>query len=114
MTDTPIGHVTDTAFLIAHYRAAETARADGLFRDPFAAKLSGRKGTAIGKAMNREMTAWMVSLRTVIIDDFTSEKIESGADAVLNLGAGLDARPYRLDLRNRCTHTGAAPVRKDK
>lgn len=48
--------------------------------------------------MNREMTAWMVSLRTVVIDGFIKETIESGADAILNLGAGLDARPYRLDL----------------
>jgi methyltransferase (TIGR00027 family) len=97
-TDTPISHVSDTAFLISYYRAAESARPDALFRDPFAEKLSGEKGRAIGRAMNREMTAWSIAIRTVIIDDLIREAIASGTDTVLNLGAGLDARPYRLDL----------------
>jgi methyltransferase (TIGR00027 family) len=97
-TDTPISHVADTAFLISHYRALESARPDALFRDPFAAKLSGEKGQVIGRAMNREMTAWSVAIRTIIIDDLIREAIATGTDTVLNLGAGLDARPYRLDL----------------
>jgi methyltransferase (TIGR00027 family) len=94
----PISHVSDTAFLIAQYRAAESARPDALFRDPFAEKLSGPKGRVIGAAMNREMTAWSVAVRTVIIDKLIQEAIASGTDAILNLGSGLDARPYRLDL----------------
>src|SRR6478672_4687454 len=97
-TDTPISHVSDTAFLISHYRAAESARPDALFHDPFAEKLSGEKGRVIGQAMNREMTAWSVAIRTVLIDDLIRESIAAGTDTVLNLGAGLDARPYRLDV----------------
>jgi methyltransferase (TIGR00027 family) len=97
-SDTPISHVADTAFLISHYRAAESARPDALFRDPFAERLSGEKGRMIGKAMNRTMTAWSIAIRTVIIDDLIREAIAAGTDTVLNLGAGLDARPYRLDL----------------
>ena len=34
----------------------------------------------------------------MIIDEFIQRGIASGVDAVLNLGAGLDTRPYRMDL----------------
>lgn len=50
--------------------------------------------------MNRATTAWSIAIRTIIIDDFIREAIAGGTDTVLNLGAGLDARPYRLDLPN--------------
>jgi methyltransferase (TIGR00027 family) len=33
-----------------------------------------------------------------VIDNFIREALSDGADTVLNLGAGLDTRPYRLDL----------------
>jgi methyltransferase (TIGR00027 family) len=41
---------------------------------------------------------WSVALRTVIIDDFIEAAVAQGADTVLNLGAGLDTRPYRMAL----------------
>jgi methyltransferase (TIGR00027 family) len=45
---------------------------------------------------------WSVAIRTRIIDEFigtaVAAGIDAGIDAVLNLGAGLDARPYRMDL----------------
>ncbi len=47
MTDTPIAHVTDTAFWVATYRANESARPDALFRDPLAGKLADARGRAI-------------------------------------------------------------------
>lgn len=37
-------------------------------------------------------------IRTVIIDALIKEAIAKGADTILNLGAGLDTRPYRMDL----------------
>jgi methyltransferase (TIGR00027 family) len=37
-------------------------------------------------------------LRTVIIDDFIATALQDGVDTVLNLGAGLDTRPYRMAL----------------
>lgn len=98
MRDVPIDHVSDTAFLISHYRAVESARPDALFHDEFADRLSGPKGRAIGQAMNRKWTAWSIALRTVIIDELIREAVAAGTDTVVNLGAGLDARPYRLDL----------------
>jgi len=99
-----IDNVMDTAFFVAQYRADESARPDALFHDRLAAKLSGERGKAIGNAkINRQITAWIVAIRTVIIDDFIRAAIAEGVDTVLNLGAGLDARPYRLDLPNEFT-----------
>ena len=99
MAGTLIENVSDTAFWVAHYRAVETQRPDALFRDPFAARLSGDRGCAIAAAMPlSRMTAWLMAIRTVVIDSYIRSAIKEGVDSVLNLGAGLDARPYRMDL----------------
>ena len=42
-----IQNVSDTAFMVAGFRASETERADALFRDPLAAKLAGDHGCTI-------------------------------------------------------------------
>ena len=47
----PIQHVSDTALMVAACRALETARADGLVRDPFAERLAGPRGEAQRAAM---------------------------------------------------------------
>jgi methyltransferase (TIGR00027 family) len=95
----PIQDVSDTAFWIAHHRKLETERADALFRDPFAAKLAGDRGQKISDAMpTSRMVAWVVAIRTPVIDEFLRSTLESGVDTVLCLGAGLDARPYRMQL----------------
>lgn len=47
--------------------------------------------------------SWPVVARTKVIDDLISEAIGQGCDRVLNLAAGLDTRPYRLDLRPEFT-----------
>ena len=43
-------------------------------------------------------TGWSVVIRTHIIDSYIRELIQEGVDTIVNLGAGLDTRPYRLDL----------------
>jgi methyltransferase (TIGR00027 family) len=94
-----ISNVADTAFWIAEVRAREGTRADALFQDPFAARLSGTHGKAIADSIPWNFyVTWSVALRTVIIDDLLTEAVDQGVDRVLNLGAGLDARPYRLNL----------------
>ena len=40
----------------------------------------------------------VVAIRTVLIDGFIGSAISSGIDTVINLGAGMDTRPYRMDL----------------
>jgi methyltransferase (TIGR00027 family) len=99
MAETVIENVSDTAFWVAHYRAAETERGDALFHDPLAKVLAGDQGKKIAQAMPMPlMTAWAVVIRTCVIDDFIRLALAQGIDAVLNLGAGLDTRPYRMDL----------------
>jgi methyltransferase (TIGR00027 family) len=94
-----IQHVSDTAFLVARYRAIETARSDALFHDPYAERLAGEKGRAAGKLhLTRKITIWSVAIRTVIIDEMIKTAVRNGVTVIVNLGAGLDARPYRLDL----------------
>ncbi len=99
-----VENVSDTAFWVAHYRAKESARSDALFHDPLAQRLAGTHGEDIARAIpGRAMTGWIVSLRTCIIDDFLRFAIAQGVDLVLNLGAGLDTRPYRLDCIDKVT-----------
>lgn len=94
-----IEDIADTAFWVAHYRAEETQRADALFQDPLAARLAGERGRRIAQNMPRaQYTRWSVVSRTVVIDRYVREAISSGVNTVINLGAGLDTRPYRLDL----------------
>ena len=95
-----IEHVSDTAFWVAYYRWVETQRKDALFRDPLAIKLVGERGRKLARHMGIEKAmAWSMALRTYVIDSYIAEAIKGGVDLVVNLGAGLDTRPYRLDLR---------------
>lgn len=99
MADSMIENVSDTAFWIAHYRAVESKRGDALFRDPLAGVLAGDRGEKIARSMPMGFwTQWSVVLRTCIIDDFIRWAIADGVDMVVNLGAGLDTRPYRMEL----------------
>lgn len=92
-----IQNVSDTARWVAVYRAMETERPDAIFRDPFAARLAGEKGTAIVDAMkNGRRMAWAMIVRTKIFDEFILERVRNGVDQVVNLAAGLDARPWRM------------------
>ena len=91
--------VTDTALWIAAYRAEESMRNDALFKDPYASLLIGDTGTILAKrTQGSRYTAWSVIIRTLIIDKFILDLIPNDIDTVINLGAGLDTRPYRLGL----------------
>lgn len=100
MTDAMIQDVSDTAFMVAVYRAIESERPNALFRDPLAAKLAGDHGRNIVASLPRwsRFVEWMVAIRTHIIDDYISAALAEGVDTVVNLGAGLDTRPYRMTL----------------
>jgi methyltransferase (TIGR00027 family) len=95
----PVSNVSDTARWVAVYRAWETARPDALFRDPYADRLAGERGRAIAALMPRQArNGWPIISRTKLIDNFVLAAIAQGCDCVLNLAAGFDTRPYRLDL----------------
>jgi methyltransferase (TIGR00027 family) len=95
-----IEHISDTARWVAMYRAMETERPDAIFRDPYARTLAGPRGDQILDAIpqGRQM-AWPMIVRTAVFDEIIRDTIaRERVDLVLNLAAGLDARPWRLDL----------------
>ena len=97
--DPEVRNVSDTALFVAHYRALEGTRPDALFHDPLAARLAGERGRRIGESMSKAlMGGWSIAIRTVIIDGYITRLLSLGIDTVLNLGAGLDTRPYRMEL----------------
>ncbi len=99
MTD-GIQHVSDTARWVALYRAMESDRRDALFRDPYARRLAGERAERILAGMKRGREwAWPMIVRTAVMDELILRAIDrDGVTTVLNLAAGLDARPYRLPL----------------
>src|SRR5215475_9209911 len=97
----PIQDVSETALMVAMWRAAENTQPNPLYRDPLALKLAGDRGREIIKGLpkgRRSLSQWMMAIRTRVIDDLIREAVADDVDLVLNLGAGLDMRPYRLEL----------------
>lgn len=99
MSEVLINDVSDTALWVATYRARESQRPDALFQDRFAQILAGERGEHIANKMSASRyTNWSVVIRTCIIDSYITEQISTGVDTIVNLGAGLDSRPYRMKL----------------
>jgi methyltransferase (TIGR00027 family) len=103
MTDPgEISHVSDTALWVAALRGREGERADAGFHDPLATMLAGIRGRKIARAMPRSaLVAWSMAMRTTAIDLLINDALKMEIDSVLNLGAGLDTRPYRMSLPAR-------------
>jgi methyltransferase (TIGR00027 family) len=98
-----IQDVTDTALWVAVYRARESKKARPLFDDPLAIQLTQGRAEEIAAQMDNSAlvaryTEWQVVIRTYIIDSIIQAQVNNGVDVVVNLGAGLDTRPYRLNL----------------
>ncbi|MGO9085615.1 MAG: class I SAM-dependent methyltransferase [Candidatus Sulfotelmatobacter sp.] len=94
-----VRNISDTARWVAYFRARETERPDALFRDPYAERLAGDHGFQIANTLrdgNKHEWAWVA--RTYLFDQLLARAIREGADLVVNLAAGLDARPYRMNL----------------
>ncbi|HXM23683.1 MAG TPA: SAM-dependent methyltransferase [Terriglobales bacterium] len=97
--DSAVRNISDTARWVAYFRARETQRPDALFHDPYAKRLAGERGFQIANTLpegNKHEWAWVA--RTYLFDEFLRREIQDGADLVVNLAAGLDARPYRMRL----------------
>ncbi|HWF86729.1 MAG TPA: SAM-dependent methyltransferase [Vicinamibacterales bacterium] len=94
-----IRNISDTARWVASYRAQESERPDAIFRDPFARALAGERGAQIAAATPfLQQAAWSMIARTYLIDQIVESEVQRGADLVVNLAAGLDTRPHRMDL----------------
>jgi methyltransferase (TIGR00027 family) len=78
----------------------ESERPDAHFRDPHARVLAGKRGEELLQHMpGGELTAAGCIVRTYLLDRLILQTIQEAAiDTVVNLGAGLDTRPYRLPL----------------
>ncbi len=88
-----------TGLAIAAIRAAETARPDRLFADPLAAVFAAAAGLdpdpPPGDRRAAALRVWVVG-RTVFLDDLLAEASQHGCGQVVLLGAGFDARAFRL------------------
>ena len=94
-----VENISDTARWVAIFRAEESERPDAVFHDPYARKLAGEKGLQIADAIGFSRdNSWSFVARTFLFDEFIMQHVREGYDMVLNLAAGLDARPYRMDL----------------
>jgi methyltransferase (TIGR00027 family) len=99
--------VSRTAIGVARARATETARPDRLFSDPYAAafvEASGRDAAIPDPStLTDEQRRWRagiafhVVMRTRFFDEYLEQAVAAGCNQVVVLGAGLDARAYRLD-----------------
>ena len=99
MDEPLIRDVSDTARWMAVYRARESERDDAVFRDPYARALAGERGERIANTLSfADDNAWSFLARTHLFDRFVARLVKHGADMIVNLAAGLDTRPYRLEL----------------
>jgi methyltransferase (TIGR00027 family) len=79
-----------TARAVASARAEESKLADSLFNDPLAHRLAGPEGKGRGVSL--------VVPRTRFMDDFLCAEYAKGVRQAVLLGAGMDARAFRLGL----------------
>jgi len=79
-------------------RARERARRRCLPR-PYARKLAGDRGMQIAAAMPfAQRHSWSYIARTWLVDQVIEREVQQGTDTVINLAAGLDSRPYWMQL----------------
>jgi methyltransferase (TIGR00027 family) len=90
--------VADTGLLVAAMRAAESARDDRLFTDPFADRLAGERGRKLLEASVTEAGdggSTQIVVRTRFWDEALLAATQNVRQVVI-LAAGMDARAYRL------------------
>ncbi|WP_433292333.1 class I SAM-dependent methyltransferase [Pseudonocardia sp. CA-142604] len=95
--------VAASAHWIAAARARESRREDALFVDPFAADLAGDLGFTM-MARSEDATGQensYIPVRVRFFDDAVLAATSGRLDQVVVLGAGLDTRPFRLDVPHR-------------
>lgn len=96
----PFPPVGLTAVGVAAHRAAETQQSGALFEDHFAAGFVRAAGVVRhdgdGKRERPGLAHW-IAVRTRFLDDVVLGAVSDGCRQVVIVGAGLDARAFRLD-----------------
>lgn len=116
---TPLPAVSGTAISVASVRARESARPDALFHDPYAALFASRlaplreipdggtgsadAGADEAAARRARGRAFHVIIRTRFYDEYLRAATAAGIRQVALIGAGLDARSYRLNWPDSTT-----------
>ncbi len=94
-----VENISDTARWVAIFRAEETERPDAIFKDPYARILAGEKGEQIANRIEfSKKNSWTFVARTFLFDEYINQHVAEGYDMIVNLAAGLDTRPYRMQL----------------
>jgi methyltransferase (TIGR00027 family) len=91
----PVGR---TSRWVAAARAAESARPDRLFDDPYAALLAGSDGETCLKVIGPQAAPVVgyLALRTKCLDDAILAGVSAGIRQCVILAAGMDTRAFRL------------------
>jgi methyltransferase (TIGR00027 family) len=97
--DQGVDSVGATSRLTAAARARESARADRLFEDVWAAELAGEEGFSLLEGNDASLhgqapPAFVVRHR--FFDDFLTRQTSHGVRQVVVIAAGLDTRAFRL------------------
>ncbi|MEP9392558.1 SAM-dependent methyltransferase [Gordonia sp. VNQ95] len=108
MTD--LDAVGQTALGVAYVRAVESRRRDALFTDPLATSMFDEVQTEAARwddgaddtAGERVAMYQSIVGRTLFLDDVCRRAAAAGITQFVILGAGLDARAFRLDLGSEC------------
>lgn len=93
-----------TAVAVAMARAIESDREDRMFHDPYAQSFVDAAKELLGEDEWPSLVAWVDLFysrgvtRTRFIDDYVCDAAAGGCTQVVLLGAGLDARGFRLAL----------------
>lgn len=90
--------VPETMLIPLYGRAAETARADAIIRDPAAVEMMTHIDYDFTRFADSHATNTGIAVRTEIFDELAADFIARYPTCVVvNLGAGLDTRFTRLD-----------------
>lgn len=97
-----------TARWAAAQRARESGRPDRLFHDPLAELLAGSEGTLILQRSEQRnpqaaTTAAYIAIRTRFFDDLVTRAMANGVQQCVLVGAGMDARAFRLPVKEGAT-----------
>lgn len=93
-------NVSITAYWMAAYRALEFEKTTPLFHDPYATLIANPVGFNFLRKLRFGLSSeWLFNTRTKVIDNLITELVKNEKiDVVLNLAAGFDMRPFRLEL----------------